>query len=110
MVRRDGEYGWSVFGEMEQNSLLREGFCAMVKKVANMFVKNDFPQKRTSKEYPTGNYPFCPIFAPFFPNFITFYISQHYGRRVTTSLLRHQEHKGNPAKIGRADAEEVMMY
>jgi hypothetical protein len=50
MVRRDGEYGWSMFGEMEQNSLPREGFCAMVKKVAIMFVKNDFPQKGTSKE------------------------------------------------------------
>jgi hypothetical protein len=48
MVRRDGEYGWSVFGEMEQHSL--HGGAAMVKKVANMFVKNDFPQKRTSKE------------------------------------------------------------
>ena len=48
-------------------------------------------------------------FAHFFPIFITFYISQHYGRHVTTSLHRHQEHKGNPAKNGRADAEEVMM-
>ena len=110
MVRRDGEYGWSMFGEMEQNSLPRKGFRAMVKKVANMFAKNDFPQKRTSKEYPAGNYPFFPFFAPFLPNFITFYISQHYGRHVTTSLLRHQEHKGNPAEIGRADAEEVMMF
>jgi hypothetical protein len=35
---------------MEQNSLPREGFHAMVKKVANMFAKNDFPQKRASKE------------------------------------------------------------
>jgi len=43
------------------------------------------------------------------PNFITFYISQHYGRHVTTTLYRHQEHKGNPRRIGRADAEEVMM-
>jgi hypothetical protein len=24
MVRRDGEYGWSVFGEMEQHSLRRD--------------------------------------------------------------------------------------
>ena len=95
---------------MEQHSLPREGFRAMVKKVAIMFAKNDFPQKRTSKEYPTENYPFFPFFAPFSPIFITFYISQHYGRHVTTSLLRHQEHKGNPAEIGRADAEEVMMY
>jgi hypothetical protein len=71
----------------------------MVKKVATMFAKNDFPQKRTSKEYPAENYPFCHIF-PFFPIFITFYISQHYGRHVTTSSLRHQEHKGNPAELG----------
>jgi hypothetical protein len=78
---------------MEQHSLPREGFRAMVKKVAIMFAKNDFPQKRTSKEYPTGNYPFYPIF-------MTFYISQHYGRHVTTSLLRHPEHKGNPAELG----------
>jgi hypothetical protein len=68
----------------------------MVKKVANMFAKNDFPQKRTLKEYPAENY----TFPPFFPIFITFYISQHYGRHVTTSLLRRPEHKGNPAELG----------
>jgi len=88
------------FGEMEQNSLPREGFRAMVKKVAIMFAKNDFPQKRTSKEYPAENHTFLPFFCPFFPIFITFYISQHYGRHVTTSLLRHPEHKGNPAELG----------
>jgi hypothetical protein len=38
-------------------------------------------------------------FAHILPNFITFYISQHYGRHVTTSLYRHQEHKGNPAEL-----------
>jgi len=51
---------------MEQNSLPREGFRGMVKKVATMFSKNDFPQKRTSKEYPTENHPFFPIFSYFF--------------------------------------------
>jgi hypothetical protein len=85
---------------MEQNSLPRGCFRAMVKKVANMFAKNDFPQKRTSKEYPTENHPFCPFFTHFSPIFITFYISQHYGRHVTTSLLRHPQHKGNPAELG----------
>jgi hypothetical protein len=65
----------------------------MVKKVANMFAKNDFPQKGTSKEYPTENHPFLPIF-------ITFYILQHYGRHVTTPSHRHPEHKGNPAELG----------
>jgi hypothetical protein len=43
---------------MEQHSLPREGSRTMVKKVATMFSKNDFPQKRTSKEYPTENYTF----------------------------------------------------
>jgi hypothetical protein len=43
----------------------------MVEKVAIMFSKNDFPQKRTSKEYPTGNYTFCPIF-PYFYDFLYF--------------------------------------
>jgi hypothetical protein len=51
---------------MEQNSLPREGFHTMVKKVATMFAKNDFPQKRTSKEYPAENYPFCPFFTYFY--------------------------------------------
>jgi len=49
---------------MEQHSL--HGGAAMVKKVANMFVKNDFPQKRTSKEYPTENHPFFPFFTYFY--------------------------------------------
>jgi hypothetical protein len=44
--------------------------------------------------------PETTLFAPFFPIFMTFYISQHYGRHVTTSLLRRPEHKGNPAKLG----------
>jgi hypothetical protein len=38
---------------MERNRLYGGGgniFHAMVKKVANMFAKNYFPQKRTSKE------------------------------------------------------------
>jgi hypothetical protein len=36
------------------------------------------------------------IFYHFLPNFITFYILQHYGRHVTTPSHRHPEHKGNP--------------
>jgi hypothetical protein len=67
-VRRDGACSarWSVFGEMEQHSLPREGFHTMVKKVANMFAKNDFPQKWTSKEYSTENYTFLPFFTIFY--------------------------------------------
>jgi hypothetical protein len=43
---------------MERHSLHGEGSRTMVKKVATMFSKNDFPQKRTSKEYPIENYTF----------------------------------------------------
>jgi hypothetical protein len=78
---------------MEQHSLHGEGSRTMVKKVATMFSKNDFPQKRTSKEYPPKNFPFFPIFT-------TFYISQHYGSHVTTSSHRCPQHKGNPAELG----------
>jgi len=56
---------------MEQNSLPREGFRGMVKKVATMFAKNDFPQKRTSKEYPAENHPFFP-FLPYIYHFLYF--------------------------------------
>jgi hypothetical protein len=38
----------------------------MVKKVATMFAKNDFPQKWTSKEYSTENYTFLPFFTYFY--------------------------------------------
>jgi hypothetical protein len=82
-------------------------FRTMVKKMANMFVKKDFPQKRNIKRITHRK---LHIFPHFFPIFITFYISQHYGRHVTTSLQYQQEHKGNPAENGRADAEEVMMF
>jgi len=110
------------FGEMEST----DGACSarwssivclaifriMVKKVANMFAKNDFPQKRTSKEYPTENYPYLPHFAPFLPNFITFYISQHYGRHVTTSSLRHQSIKVTPRNWegGRRRSDDVSFF
>jgi hypothetical protein len=59
-------YYYYYFGEMEQHSLPREGFHAMVEKVATMFAKNDFPQKRTLKEYPTENYTFLPFFTYFY--------------------------------------------
>jgi hypothetical protein len=41
-------------------------FQIMVKKVANMFTKNDFPQKCTSKEYSTQNYTIFPYFTIFY--------------------------------------------
>jgi hypothetical protein len=58
---------------MEQHSLPREGFRGMVKKVATMFAKNDFPQKRTSKEYPTENHTFLPFFT-YFSLFLSLFI------------------------------------
>ena len=58
--------------------------------------KTTSPKKGHQKNTP----PKTTLFAPFLPIFITFYISQHYGRHVTTSSLRHQEHKGNPAELG----------
>jgi hypothetical protein len=70
MVRRGGEYGWSMFGEMEQNSLRHEGFRTMVKKMANMFVKKDFPQKRDIKRITHRKLHILPIFSPFLSLFI----------------------------------------
>jgi hypothetical protein len=54
---------------MEQHSLHGGGgdiFHAVVKKVANIFAKNYFPQKRTSKEYSTQNYTFLLYFTKFY--------------------------------------------
>jgi hypothetical protein len=54
------------------------------------------PKKGHQKNTP----PKTTLFSPFLPNFITFYILQHYGRHVTTPSHRHPEHKGNPAELG----------
>jgi hypothetical protein len=84
------------FGEMEQNSLPRGCFARWSKKWQPCLRKTTFLKNGHQKNTP----PETTLFAPFLPNFITFYISQHYGRHVTTSLLRHPEHKGNPAELG----------
>jgi hypothetical protein len=76
-----------MFGEMEQHSLPREGFRRMVKKVANMFAKNDFPQKWTSKEYSTENYTFLPFFTYFY-HFLYFAALWSPRDHVTTSPPR----------------------
>jgi len=95
---------------MEQNSLPARVSARWSKKWQTCLRKTTSPKKGHQKNTPPETTLFCPIFPPFLPNFITFYISQHYGRHVTTSVHRNPEHKGNPAEIGRADAEEVMMF
>jgi hypothetical protein len=85
----------------------RRGFLRDGQKSGNHVREKRLPSKTDIKRITP---PETTLFAHFFPIFITFYISQHYGRHVTTSMRRHPEHKGNPAEIGRADAEEVMMF
>jgi hypothetical protein len=58
-----------MFGEMEQHSL--HGGAAMVparwsKKWQTCLRKTTFPEKGTSKEYPTENHPFFPFFTYFY--------------------------------------------
>jgi hypothetical protein len=88
------------FGEMEQNSLPRRGFPWDGQKSGNHVCEKRLSSKTDTKRIPHRKLHFFALFYPFFPIFMTFYISQHYGRHVTTSLLRHPEHKGNPAELG----------
>jgi hypothetical protein len=81
---------------MEQNSLRRGYFALWSKKWQTCLRKTTSLKKGHQKNNP----PKTTHFAHFLPIFITFYISQHYGRHVTTSLHHQQEHKGNPAELG----------
>ena len=85
---------------MEQHSLPPRGFPHDGQKSGNHVFKKRLPSKTDIKRIPHRKLHFLAIFSPFLPIFITFYISQHYGRHVTTPSHRHPEHKGNPAELG----------
>jgi hypothetical protein len=96
---------------MEQHSL--HGGAAMVparwsKKWQTCLQKTTFLKNGHQKNTP----PKTTLFSPFLPNFITFYILQHYGRHVTRSPLLAQEHKGNPRNWegGRRISDDVSFF
>jgi hypothetical protein len=81
---------------MEQNGLLARYFTPWSKKWQTCLRKTTSLKNGHQKNTPHKTTHFSHIL----PYFITFYILQHYGRHVTTTLYRHQEHKGNPAEMG----------
>jgi hypothetical protein len=89
-----------VFGEMEQHSLPRD-ISHHGQKSGKHVCEKRLSSKMDIKRITHRKLQIFTIFSPFLPIFITFYISQHYGRHVTISLHRHPEHKGNPAELGR---------
>ena len=64
-------------------------------------IPQKYPSKNYNKQHPTILYPFS-YFLHIFTHFIK---PQHNGRHVTTPSIAKPKHKGNPLKIGRADAE-----
>jgi hypothetical protein len=78
-----------MFGDMEHNSHARD-ISPYGQKSGKRVCEKLLSPKRDIKR----------IFATQIPNFIIFYILQHYGRHVTTSPFHNQEHKGNLRKLG----------
>jgi hypothetical protein len=77
---------------MEHNSLhamgrrLRlRGFLNHGQKSGEPICEKLLPSKRDIKRITHTKLHILPFFTIFLPNFITFYILQHYGRHVTTS-------------------------
>jgi len=85
---------------MEQHSLQAvggQGFLHNGQKSGKHVFQKRLPPKKDIKRIPHQKLPILPYFSPIF---ITFLVSQHYGRHVTTPLHRQPQHKGNPAELG----------
>jgi hypothetical protein len=73
-----------MFGEMEQHSFPRN-ISHHGQKSGKHVCEKRLSSKMDIKRILHRKLSIFTIFSPFLPIFITFYISQHYGRHVTTS-------------------------